>query len=189
MWNVYSFLFLIISFSIHEFSHAWFAYLLGDLTPKINGRLSLNPLRHVDPLGLISLIILKVGWGKPVPINPYNLRFGKWGEVIVSLSGPFSNFFIFFLATLLYIKIHPIFLVLAVISFNLGLFNLMPFSPLDGSHVLKNLLPRRLLFYWSQFEKISIFLLVAAIVPILPGGFSVFSFISSKILDIFFKLL
>ena len=83
---------LILSLSIHEFAHAWTAVRLGDLTPKVNGRYTLNPFKHIDPLGLISLFIIKFGWSKPVPVNPYNFSNYNVGTLLVAIAGPISNF-------------------------------------------------------------------------------------------------
>jgi Zn-dependent protease len=83
---------ILLAFSIHEYSHAQAAYSLGDPTPKYAGRLTVNPLAHFDPFGTLLIFIIGIGWGKPVPFNPYNLRNQRWGPALVGLSGPTSNF-------------------------------------------------------------------------------------------------
>jgi len=139
---------ILFAITIHEYSHALMAYHLGDSTAKDMGRLSINPLAHLDPFGTLFLLIAGFGWGKPVPFNPNNLRNKRWGEMMVALAGPLSNFvmatgvglilrfaeisnpsIIFFFSTFVWINII------------LGVFNLLPVPPLDGSHVLFSLLP------------------------------------------------
>jgi Zn-dependent protease len=132
---------LLVAISIHEFSHAWVADYLGDPTPKKAGRVTLNPLAHLDPLGTIMLLLVRFGWGKPVPINPNNFKNPKLGSALTALAGPTSNFLLASLLALVY-KLSSLgsspfgtFLLL-VIYMNLVLmvFNLLPIPPLDGSH-------------------------------------------------------
>lgn len=184
---VYSIAFLLLAFSIHEFCHAWVADRLGDPTPRMNGRVSLNPLRHIDPLGFLSLIILKIGWGKPVPVNTYNFSNRRMGELLVSLAGPLSNFVLALLAVLL-ARVSGVFMTLAILSFSLGIFNLFPIAPLDGFKVVGGLLPPRLALTWQSLERYGLFLIVLIILPILPGGNSVAFYIINHALDIFLKV-
>lgn len=157
------FLYVIIIFSavIHEFSHGWMAYRLGDSTAKDAGRLTLNPLVHLDPFGTIILPLfllltsgIFIGWAKPVPYNPYNLRDQKYGSLKVGIAGPASNFLVaiiiglilrFFPAILLGAGLPPVFLeflaIIIYVNIFLGLFNLIPAPPLDGSKVLNDLFP------------------------------------------------
>lgn len=163
---------LVISVVVHEVSHGIAAYMQGDKTAKYAGRLTLNPLPHIDPFGSIFLPFILVflqspfliGWAKPVPYNPYNLRNQKWGPAIVGAAGPLSNLTIAvifgvvlrlgargmlgglppeFLQGFLSISIT-----IVIINIALAVFNLMPIAPLDGSKVLFALLPYRL--YWIQ---------------------------------------
>ncbi len=143
---------IVIAIGIHEFSHALVAKLQGDSTAELEGRVTLNPLAHLDPFGFIVLVLFGFGWGKPVPFNPYNLKARRWGPAIVSLAGPAMNIlglivFGTVLAVLARTTTLPadnllvIFLEL-LIRFNivLALFNLLPVPPLDGSKLL-SLLP------------------------------------------------
>ncbi|MDP2630905.1 MAG: site-2 protease family protein [Candidatus Uhrbacteria bacterium] len=152
---------ILLAITVHEFSHGFAAYLQGDMTARDHGRLTLNPIAHIDLVGTIlipGLLILSgspfvVGWAKPVPFNPHNLRSGRFGAFLVGLAGPLSNF-LMFIAAGLFLKIFfPLFpsenfliLFLAqllVINLILGIFNLIPVAPLDGSKILFNLLPVR----------------------------------------------
>lgn len=145
---------IVVAITIHEFSHAIVAKLQGDSTAELEGRVTLNPLSHVDPWGFIALVLVGFGWGKPVPFNPYNLKARRWGPAIVSLAGPVSNLvglIIFGIVLRLVLQFGNLpnsnlllnFLALLV-QFNvvLMLFNLLPVPPLDGSKLLA-LLPDR----------------------------------------------
>ena len=133
---------LIVAITIHEFSHAWAADRLGDPTPRSKGRLTLNPLAHLDPVGTLMLFIAHFGWGKPVPIDPYNLRHPKRDYLYIALAGPISNIILAILIALLSkIFFIPLFLYLIIINLSLAIFNLLPFHPLDGSHIFPDLFP------------------------------------------------
>ncbi len=139
---------ILLALSLHEYFHAWTAYFLGDPTAKEQGRLTINPLAHLDPLGTILLFIVGIGWGKPVPFNPYNLRNQKYGPALVALAGPASNFMMALIVGLLlrFIVIsNPalffFFSFFVWINLILGVFNLMPIPPLDGHHILFAILP------------------------------------------------
>ena len=154
---------VIIGLTIHELAHAYTAYKLGDMTAKNDGRLTFNPLKHIDPLGFILIVIAGFGWAKPVGFNPDNLKNKHRDEILISLAGPFSNFLlaILFLIVARALFFLPYFhgtptglvvvnlLVLwAVINFGLFVFNLLAIPPLDGSHVyttfLKEINPKLL---------------------------------------------
>ncbi len=142
---------IVYAITIHEFSHALAAESLGDATAKFNGRLTLNPLAHLEFLGTLMLLMAGFGWGKPVPVNIYNLKWQKYGEAIVSFAGPVSNFLSVILFIILFKLLAPnlaadnllfIFLSnLIIINLVLGVFNLIPIPPLDGSKILFAFLP------------------------------------------------
>jgi Zn-dependent protease len=168
---------IIIGITVHEFSHAWMATRLGDPTAKLSGRLTLNPIAHLDLWGTITLYIIGLGWGRPVPYNPNFVRRGVWGEALVALAGPVSNVLtaaIFALpdrlSAIIY-GIHPtgplfqFFSMVVLINVVLAIFNLFPIPPLDGSKILR-LVVEKLSFRrvdWSVFERVGPVLLLAVI--------------------------
>jgi Zn-dependent protease len=140
---------LVVAITIHEFSHAAVATAQGDDTARSQGRLTLNPIRHLDPFGTIFMVLAGFGWGRPVPFSPAQLRNKRYGPVMVSLIGPISNF-VLALASALVLKAlrstdnQTLLLFVAVflrINLILGIFNLLPIPPLDGSRLLAALLP------------------------------------------------
>ena len=182
---------LLVSFPVHEFSHALAAYRLGDGTAKLFGRLTLNPIVHFDPIGGLMLIIsglfsgIGFGWAKPTPVNPMNLRGGRESEAIVAFAGPASNLVLAVAAALpLRFIVHSPGLLAAVpdvalnvldffilINLALAVLNLIPIPPLDGSKVLFAFLPARMVWQWRPvLERYGFFLLILLIIPIGPGG-------------------
>ncbi len=176
--------------SVHEYAHALVGYWLGDNTAKRMGRLTLNPLAHIDPLGFVALLTVGFGWGKPVPFNPYNLKYPRWGPTLVALAGPGSNLILGLICALLFRFLFPslgeqnlltVFLLYAAyLNFALMLFNLIPIPPLDGSKVLLSALadPR---YQAARFflETKGSMLLIGLIVLDAFGGVGVFSWLSS----------
>ncbi|NDE68355.1 site-2 protease family protein [bacterium] len=156
---------------IHEVSHGYVAVLLGDPTPRLQGRLTLNPLKHIDPLGSIIVPILTsfsgftFGWAKPVEWNPYNVKNMRMGELLISAAGPLSNILIALVFGILirYRMFDPTFLTLAayivLINLTLAVFNLIPVPPLDGSKILFSLLPPRLNYIRESMERYGILLM------------------------------
>lgn len=142
---------LVYALTIHEFSHALVATYLGDNTAKFSGRLNLNPLSHMEFFGTLMLLFAGFGWGKPVPVNPYNLKWRRWGMAMVSLAGPASNFIsVAIFAGIVNVLsnfvpagslVFDFLFYLIFINFILGIFNLIPIPPLDGSKVLFAILP------------------------------------------------
>jgi Zn-dependent protease len=164
---IFYFIILIFSVILHELAHGYMAFSLGDPTAKYEGRLTFNPLKHLDPFGSVILPLLLfithvpilIGWAKPVPINPYNFRDQKWGEIKVSLAGPATNFaiaVIFGLLIRFFYGILPtnlieFFVIIVNLNLVLAIFNLVPIPPLDGSWILFHFLP-------DSFFKVKMFL-------------------------------
>lgn len=174
---------IIIAMTVHEWAHARVAYALGDYTPRLQGRLTLNPVAHVDPIGLAMLIIAHFGWAKPVQINPMNFSNPRRDDILVSLAGPASNLFVAFFALILMILMVKIdlpmsegfavvFNLIIVYNINFAIFNMLPIPPLDGSHILRNLLPYELARQYEALERYSfIFLILILATPILSYVF------------------
>jgi Zn-dependent protease len=165
---LFTILVLILSIIVHEVAHGYAANALGDPTAKLAGRLTLNPVPHVDPIGSILIPGLLVatnagmlfGWAKPVPYNPHNLRNARWGEAIVGIAGVATNLFIALVFALVaryafsagMDAFGAIAATIVLVNLFLGLFNLIPFPPLDGFTVLRGLLPLRYSISLQQFE-------------------------------------
>lgn len=164
---------LLIALTIHEYAHARVAVWLGDNTPRMMGRLTLNPIAHLDPLGLIMLWLFKFGWAKPVPINPSNFKNWRRGTLLVSLAGPVSNVMMAFIALVTKGILFDLQLLspgLAIVlsftyTYNIifAVFNLIPLPPLDGSKVLMNLLPGRQAYMFEKIEPYAPFILMGLI--------------------------
>lgn len=175
---------LIISIAFHEFSHALVANSLGDPTPKYEGRLTLNPLAHLDPLGTVLLLIVGFGWGKPVPFNPYNLKYQRFGPAMVAAAGPISNFvlillFVGILRILLSVGIsipgiEELLVIIILLNTILMLFNLIPIAPLDGSKVLYSILPMSWENLKENMERYGPMILLGLIIIDRFAGFRIF---------------
>lgn len=156
---------LLIAFPVHELSHGLVALLLGDRTAKNAGRLTLNPLRHLDLLGTICLIFFRFGWAKPVPVNPNNFKNRKTGMALTAFAGPMSNLLLAALSMLLIKLLLPVYglqttvlyVVLqflyysAIINIGLFVFNLIPVPPLDGSRIVMLFLPGRAELFFERY--------------------------------------
>lgn len=153
----------------HEMAHGYAAYLCGDETAKNDGRLSLNPLHHLDPIGTICLIFFKFGWAKPVMINPNNFRDRKKGTFFVSIAGVLTNFILAIISVIImkHIRLNDIVfeLFMNIFWFNivLGVFNLIPIPPLDGSKLLFSFLPLKYEYYLIKYEKYGYIILLLLI--------------------------
>lgn len=164
---------LLIALTIHEYAHARVAVWMGDDTPKLMGRLTLNPIAHLDPFGLIMLWLFKFGWAKPVPINPNNFKNWRQGTILVSIAGPISNVMMAFLAAIIYgvlVKANMLSSGVGIVlnftySYNIifAIFNLIPLPPLDGSKVLTNLLPARQAYMLEKIEPYAPFILLGLV--------------------------
>ena len=163
--------------TIHEFAHALVAYRLGDPTAKLAGRLTLNPAAHLDPVGTLALLLVGIGWGKPTPFDPYNLRHNKRDSALISVAGAASNFLLAISLSLPYLiayytgnlnpQLSTVYESLSmVIQINvlLGVFNLIPVHPLDGFKVLAGLLPRDWYRDFIATERYGIFILLFLII-------------------------
>ena len=193
---VFSILILILSVVVHEVSHGWAANYLGDPTARLSGRLTLNPIPHIDPIGsvLVPLFLFffgggaMVGWAKPVPVNPYNLR-GTHGEAIVAATGPLSNIllavifgFLIRLGGALPDSFLHIAALIVILNIVLAVFNLVPLPPLDGSKILFSFLPYHMQNVRDTFERYGFFLVLFFIVflwqyltPIIEWLFNLFT--------------
>ena len=193
---------LIIAMVVHEYAHARVAVAMGDGTPRMMGRLTLNPVAHIDPIGLLMLFFVQFGWAKPVMINPRNFRDWKKGELYVSLAGPASNLITAFVAMVvivIYSKLgfpitHGLRMVLYLIvlyNINFAIFNMIPLPPLDGSKVLMSFLPGEWAWKLAGIERYSFLILIvlmmtpllgAILIPIQRFIFAIFSGILSLFL-------
>ena len=171
---------LIIAMVVHEYAHARVAVAMGDPTPRIMGRLTLNPMSHIDPVGMLCMFLVHFGWAKPVSINPYNFRNPRTGDILVSLAGPFANFITAFLAMAALFAMFAatsgamssgsglVLQLIIIYNISFGVFNLIPIPPLDGSHVIKGLLPPSLADRLEGLERHSMLILVAFLITPLP---------------------
>lgn len=154
---------VLLAITVHEFSHGFVAFLRGDRTAKEAGRLTLNPLSHLDILGTLMLMFGPIGWAKPVPINPYNFKNPRKDLFFVSIAGSASNLLLAFICGVIIRMMNPytlnesaliVFAYILVINCGLGVFNLLPLPPLDGSKVLASLLPSKYAFKFETMNPI-----------------------------------
>ena len=165
-----------VAISVHEFGHAYSAHLLGDDTAKMYGRMTLNPAKHLDIIGLISMLIFRIGWAKPVPVNPNNFKNYKVGNVIVSLSGVIANIITAIVCVLInkYVNMYAINeIAYAVIIYNVGFaaFNLLPIPPLDGWGLISSFIPYKYNEIVYKYESMSS---IIFLVLIFTGAYSIF---------------
>ena len=161
---------VVLCLSVHESAHGLAALSLGDPTARNLHRLSLNPLRHIDWFGLAMMFVAGFGWAKPVPVDPRYFRNPKWGMALTSLAGPMSNFLLAAVSMCvarLCVDNTALFVFFGysvpILSLGLGVFNLIPFPPLDGSKVLAAFLPDALYIRWMRYERVGMLILLAAV--------------------------
>lgn len=189
----------LIAIMMHELAHGYVSYLLGDPTPKRQGRLSLNPAKHLDAVGTLCLILFRVGWAKPVVINPDYYKNKRLGMFLVALAGPLTNFILAFISIIIvaifwkyttnytiFINVILNFLInLAIINIGLGVFNLIPIPPLDGSKILGSFLKGKAYEIYMQIQQYGFIILfiILALSSMRSGGVSI---ISEAVYNIFY---
>lgn len=161
---------LVIALVIHEYAHAKAADVMGDFTPRMTGRLTLNPMAHIDPIGLIMLLVVRFGWAKPVMINARNFRNWRQGELLVALAGPVANLLVAFISLLAMAVLFKLGMfsegvrlvlsMMVLFNINFAIFNMLPLPPLDGSKVLMVVLPDRLAYKLMSLERYSFIILI-----------------------------
>ncbi len=200
---------MLLALSFHEMAHGYVAWKFGDNTAKNLGRLSLNPIRHLDPIGLVSLLVFGYGWAKAVPINTRNFKNAKWGMALTALAGPLSNLLLGAVSALLAGTFGAVASYLyytasgsfwftftdlltsacyygALINFVYMTFNMIPVPPFDGSRVAFVFLPPRTYFAVMRYERQIMFGTLIAIMALNYLGFSPFSFVAERLTDLIY---
>ena len=195
---------ILLALTFHEYAHAYVAHRFGDDTAQKSGRLTLNPLRHLDPLGTIMIFLVQFGWAKPVPVNPYNLRNPKKDMLWISAAGPLSNIFLALVSGLLFRLFSEVaviterdslggLLILMVIlsmkiNLALAIFNILPIAPLDGSKILYGILPPGFGKMIFTLERYGPFILIGLIIFGRATGVSILGGLIWPFVDFFSKL-
>ena len=201
---IFSILILIMSVVVHEVSHGFMAEKLGDHTARYAGRLTLNPIPHIDPIGSIVVPLLLIvfqspflfGWAKPVPVNTYNIRH-KYGSALVSFAGPGANLAIVFIFAMM-LRFFPIaeislsmyttFFLIIKLNAVLAIFNLIPIPPLDGSHILFNFLPPSMTYIRMFLEQNGFYILMGIILLNFVSGGLILGTLFNGVIDIIFRI-
>ena len=192
----------LICITIHELAHGYTAYRLGDNTAKEMGRLTLNPIKHIDIVGLVMILVVRFGWAKPVPVNMQNFKNPKWYMALTALAGPLSNILLAVIVLFIFMLLPPpfggiraledvflspspnpvalIIFYLALINIALALFNLLPIPPLDGSKIFFSLLPEKQYYKVLQYERYGMILLI---ILVLSGRFLGFNIFGSLVMQ------
>lgn len=184
---------IVIAITVHEFAHAWTADWLGDPTPRLQGRITLNPLAHLDPLGTLFIVIAGFGWGRPVQFDPFNLDNPRRDAAIIAIAGPLSNFAMAIVASI-FLKVlfgmdmlGPLLgnflFVFILLNITLGVFNLLPINPLDGFKIVGGILPEEQAHQWYSLERYGFIFLLLLILPLGPGGRSMVDMIVSPVIS------
>ena len=191
---------ILFSLSFHEFSHALVANLLGDKTARNLGRMTLNPIKHLHPVGTVMMLLFGFGWAKPVPISTRNFKKPKWGMALTALAGPVSNLLLAFVSFNIYYLLQTriyfynqgnqfvwvislFFLIMTSLNISLAIFNLIPVPPLDGSRILFVFLPAKLYFAVMKYEQ---YLHLALILLVAMGGLTNFiGMVNTWIINLF----
>ncbi len=177
---------ILISLSVHEYAHGYAAMKLGDNTARNLGRLSLNPLSHIDPVGFVFLLLFGFGWAKPVPVNMRNVKKGRFGFLAVALAGPFSNIILALLGAVVFnlfivvesyvsisetlsLVIYLFFAIFVQLNVTYSVFNMIPVPPLDGSRIITAIIPRRFAEWVFRYER---FIQIILIILLFRGAFS-----------------
>ncbi len=183
MQIIYLIIALAVCISVHEASHAWVAYKLGDPTAKMAGRVSLNPMRHLDLMGTIMIFIAHFGWGKPVPFNYHNLKHPRRDTALIAIAGPLSNLITAFLIAILIKYLTMPFVLFEVLrsiyalSIVLFLFNLIPIAPLDGSKLIGLIVPHSMENWYQRFlSQGPMYIILLIVFDRLIAGVTGFSF-------------
>ncbi|MBP7460597.1 MAG: site-2 protease family protein [Candidatus Delongbacteria bacterium] len=191
---------VLVAITIHEYSHGWAANRLGDGTARYAGRLTLNPISHIDLFGTLMLVLVGFGWAKPVPVNPYNLKNPKTDMIWISLAGPLSNLILAFVIAKSYILLSPgsvpammsgwsqsfLWFIIYTIQINIVLawFNLIPIPPLDGFKILAGLLPVRHAAWLDKLELYGPYVFMALILSSFLTGFSIIGIMINPIINL-----
>jgi len=192
---------VLLALSVHEAAHAYAAFKAGDPTARNLGRMTLDLTKHIDPVGLLCLLFFGFGWAKPVPINSRNFRHYKRDNIMVSLAGIISNFILSFIAAGIFVGVYfglgfqneiflNLMLYIIMINISLGIFNLLPIPPLDGSHVLGSFLKGKAARAYAGLQRYGFWILIIMLLPVFGGysliGLTLGNFTNWLVFDVYF---